>query len=561
MPDFPLHRRSRLKRYEISEQSTPNYQFALWLKEWYEEAASRDSKLQFAYRKALDAMIKWPEKLKSGREAGKLPGIGPSISAKLDEKLRQQQIEFGIVPEIPDGTVLFGEEIIEEVKPKKIKKTSTEAKTVKEYIPTYRSAPYSVLVALLLHLHQDPQNGPINKSDLIMKAQVFCTSSLSDGMFPSINGALKILEEKDFISRLGNPPHFILTVKGAGLAEKLWQKGEKRPSQTTLPTLNSSRLADAQSHVTKGDDDNDLRDLESFTWPSGSFEIILLVDVREIRSREDRNYLTERLTQLGIQSELRNLELGDFIWVARKTDKFSSCWTDTEEVVLDTLIERKCESDLIASLADGRFREQKHRISRSLLKSTFYLVERNGSAVNNEFLGGGEERLLAATLQCQIVDGLMYRQTGGLDESIVFLATLHRRLKLMYTGKSVTACSLKACDFNYRRFPQQFRKLKEDCQQENVMLNYTAYSLLNAKSTNQSSTDIFLRQLLTIKGVTFDKACAILKCYSSPSALYRFYRGLPNELAKQDAFKEFVAKEKKFGSALSRKIYEVFGKQ
>jgi hypothetical protein len=53
MPDapFPLHRRSRLKNYEISEQSTPNYQFALWLKEWYEEAAKRDSKLQFAYRK------------------------------------------------------------------------------------------------------------------------------------------------------------------------------------------------------------------------------------------------------------------------------------------------------------------------------------------------------------------------------------------------------------------------------------------------------------------------------------------------------------------------------
>ena len=51
MSEFPLHRRSRLKRLEISEASTPNYLFATWLKEWYEEAASRDSKLQFAYRK------------------------------------------------------------------------------------------------------------------------------------------------------------------------------------------------------------------------------------------------------------------------------------------------------------------------------------------------------------------------------------------------------------------------------------------------------------------------------------------------------------------------------
>ena len=51
MSEFPLHLRSRLKRFEISEASTPNYLFAMWLKEWYEEAASRDSKLQFAYRK------------------------------------------------------------------------------------------------------------------------------------------------------------------------------------------------------------------------------------------------------------------------------------------------------------------------------------------------------------------------------------------------------------------------------------------------------------------------------------------------------------------------------
>lgn len=558
MPDFPLHRRSRLKHYEISEQTTPNYQFALWIKEWYEEAASRDSKLQFAYRKALDAMIKWPEKLRNGREAGKLPGIGPSISAKLDEKLRKQQIEFGMVPEIPDGTVLFADDILEE-EPKRAKtRKANKSSSVKEYIPTYRSAPYSVLLALLLHLHQDPQNGPLNKSEVTMKAQVFCTSSLSDGMFPSINGALKILEEKDLIGRLGNPPHFALTLKGLELAEKLWEKGEKRPSQAAFPPVDPSRLYNYKT------DENDNESvyttkLESFTWPAGSFEIILLVDVREIRSREDRNYLTERLNQLGIPSEVRNLELGDFVWVARKMEKLSNCWTDSEEVILDTLIERKREDDLIASLADGRFREQKHRIARSLLSSTFYLVERTGAAAATEFLGGAEERLLAATLQCQIIDSLMYRQTSSLDESIVFLATLHRQLKAAYLGRSLTACALKACDFNYKRFPQQFSELKQ--QQQDLLMNYTAYAQLNSKSTNQSASDIFLRQLLTIKGVTFDKACAIIKKCPTPQALFRFYRNLPNDLAKQDAFKETMSQGKKFGPSLSRKIYQVFGKE
>ena len=281
--------------------------------------------------------------------------------------------------------------------------------------------------------------------------------------------------------------------------------------------------------------------------------------------------MSERLNQLGIKSELRNLELGDFIWIARRTGLIGgkqnagphTNWTDTEEIVLDTLIERKREDDLIASICDGRFREQKHRIARSQLASTFYLVERGGKAVAHEFLGGGEERLLAATLQCQLIDGLMYRQTGGLDESIVFLASLHKHLKSIYANSSISACALKASQFNFKKFPQQFSELKDANPQSKVFLNYTAYALLNSKSTNQSSSDIFLRQLLTIKGLTFDKACAILRKYPSPLALYRFYQSLPaNVLAKEDAFKEFIGeKGKKFGSALSRKIYQVFGRK
>ena len=522
-------------------------------------------------------MIKWPEKLRNGREAGKLPGIGPSISAKLDERLRAHQIEFGIVNEIPDGVVLFADNQEVVVKEKPARKTVK--KNTKEYVPTYRSASYSVLIALLLHLHADSQNGPLNKSELILKAQCYSTSPLNDGMFPSINGALKTLEDKELIGKMGNPAHYALTAKGLELAEKLWQKGEKRPSQVALSPVNPSRLYTTKSELNQNDLDSDdivVRDLELFTWPAGSFDIVLLVDVREIRSREDRNYLSERLGQLGIISEVRNLELGDFIWVARKKSfrdreegimppakTEAAQWTDTEEIVLDTLIERKREDDLIASISDGRFREQKHRIARSLLSSTFYLVERNGTAAAHEFLGGAEERLLAATLQCQVIDGLMYRQTSGLDESIVFLAAAHKQLQIMFKDKEISACKLKACEFSYKNFPVQFAKLKEINWERRVFMNYTAYALLNAKTTNQSSADVFLRQLMTIKGVTFDKACLIIKRYPTPRALYRFYEDLPNELAKEDAFKEFPmdGSMKRFGVALSKKIYEVFGKR
>ena len=157
----------------------------------------------------------------------------------------------------------------------------------------------------------------------------------------------------------------------------------------------------------------------------------------------------------------------------------------------------------------------------------------------------------------------MYRQTGGLDESIVFLASLHKHLISTYAATQISACTLKASQFNYKSFPKQFTELKESNPNAKVFLNYTAYALLNSKSTNQSSSDIFLRQLLTIKGLTFDKACSILRKHPSPLALYHFYQSFPaNELAKEDAFKEFIGENgKKFGAALSKKIYQVFGRK
>lgn len=48
---------------------------------------------------------------------------------------------------------------------------------------------------------------------------------------------------------------------------------------------------------------------------------------------------------------VRSLELGDVIWVAKRKDE--------EELVLEHVLERKRADDLVASIKDGRFKEQK----------------------------------------------------------------------------------------------------------------------------------------------------------------------------------------------------------
>lgn len=85
--------------------------------------------------------------------------------------------------------------------------------------------------------------------------------------------------------------------------------------------------------------------------PAGAFEILLVLDNREVRSRKDRDYFQVQLEKRGVKVLTMMLELGDVCWVAREKD--GNC------VMLDYIVERKGKEDLISSLQDGRFKEQK----------------------------------------------------------------------------------------------------------------------------------------------------------------------------------------------------------
>ena len=57
---------------------------------------------------------------------------------------------------------------------------------------------------------------------------------------------------------------------------------------------------------------------ESIKFAAGSFEVLLLLDNREIRSQKDRAFIQQRMSEAGISHVTRALEVGDFLWVARR---------------------------------------------------------------------------------------------------------------------------------------------------------------------------------------------------------------------------------------------------
>lgn len=57
-----------------------------------------------------------------------------------------------------------------------------------------------------------------------------------------------------------------------------------------------------------------------FEIPIESIEalnVVLIVDNREIKNQEDRTYIHSKLIENGLDCELGNLPVGDFLWIAR----------------------------------------------------------------------------------------------------------------------------------------------------------------------------------------------------------------------------------------------------
>ena len=94
---------------------------------------------------------------------------------------------------------------------------------------------------------------------------------------------------------------------------------------------------------------------KAITFDAGSYEIVLILDTREIESRNNRDRFAEKLAEKGVKIETRALRLGDVCWVARRTDGLGG---EEDECVLDYVLERKRLDDLCSSMRDGRYHEQ-----------------------------------------------------------------------------------------------------------------------------------------------------------------------------------------------------------
>jgi crossover junction endonuclease MUS81 len=297
--------------------------------------------------------------------------------------------------------------------------------------------------------------------------------------------------------------------------------------------------------------------------PPGSFSVQLLLDVREVRAKTDRDYMQEELTKLGVKPVMRSLELGDAQWVAKCHDSslLSRHGAEGDEVVLDWIVERKRLDDLIGSIKDGRFHEQKFRLNRSGVKKVIYIIE--DIAMDPASFQRYEESVLSAIASTQVVSRYFVKKTAKMDETIKYLAKMTTMLKRTYekTALNVIPTNILTTK-NYIPLLQHLR------QQDPAMshyISYPAFASMASKSESITLRDIFLKMLMTTKGVTGEKALEIQKKWKTPHNLVSAFEACGNgetgKKRKQDmVFRELghLFGRKKITKPLSQKIAEVW---
>jgi crossover junction endonuclease MUS81 len=248
--------------------------------------------------------------------------------------------------------------------------------------------------------------------------------------------------------------------------------------------------------------------------------MLLLIDYREqallkilnLDLKCNDNIVNVNYMNMTADIKVCNLEIGDFIIKNEGGEIFA-------------IIERKTFSDLCSSIVDGRFREQKSRISECIdSNKVMYILE------------GSKEK-------CRL-------KQNNINGSVINLIWKHKFKVLQTTNENDTLEVLF----------QLYKKLSEplylDVQPQLV-------STSRASKKGKFLDNPMIHILETIPGVSLQVATSIAKTYGNMNELMEAYIKIGDqENMKEVLLSDIIITEKrKVGKSLSKKIYQImFGK-
>jgi crossover junction endonuclease MUS81 len=462
-------------------------------------------------------------------------------------------------------------------KPKKTRKP-------KPYVPSLRSGPYAIILALAT-LDEEASSG-LTKAQTIELAQPHCDSSFSAPSDPSKYytawNSMKTLVEKDLVYEKGRPLRkYALTDEGWEVAKRI--QGTIGGKETTpavtekiggpeadLIEVESSSESGGPQQATEDSTPNVSEEAEvpfpTFSpviVPPSAFTVELVLDVREVRAKEDRDYMAAELRKKGVPPTIRALELGDALWVAKCKDPtfLPQKGIDGDEIILDWIVERKRLDDLVGSIKDGRFHEQKFRLHKSGVKNVIYIIEE--IAMNSDHFQRYEEAVESAIAGTQVVNGYFVKKTQKMDDTIRYLARMTMLLKSMYESKPLYV--IPTTVLTSRNYTPMLKKLAEEQPSTNYNITYPAFASLASKSDSMTLRDVYLKMVMSTRGITGEKALEMQRRWRTPYDFAKAFEACGEGEEGKKRKRELVSGQmsdlvgrKKIAKSLSQKIAEVW---
>ncbi|KAI1434499.1 hypothetical protein GGR50DRAFT_687575 [Xylaria sp. CBS 124048] len=620
----PVSSAIMLSMHPKGEKPPANPLLLGWVKEWVDEARERNSKGLTTYKHAYESLKACPVTFQHPSQLQQLKGFGPKLCDRLTEKLKQHLQENGLpMPKHPRKWRVPGlndqdeeeEEDLQSRPPKRPRKA-------KAYVPTLRSGAYALILGLAT-LDEDAHVG-LTKPQLIEVAQPHCDASFTapshTTSFYTAWNSMRTLIDKDLVFERGRPlRRYALSDDGWEVARRLKSAANltpaelaaqerravrpevpealppspPRPSPSQPPARLSARLparlparsptrspsieteeikpppprssyADVVPNKESTSNSSAIPNFRPIRLAAGSFTVHLVLDRREVRAKTDRDYIQDELTKKGVKPISRALELGDALWVAKCHDPTFLTRTGAEgdEVVLDWIVERKRLDDLIGSIKDGRFHEQKFRQKRSGVKNVVYIVEEIN--MDAQVFRKHEEAVQSAVASTQVVNGYFLKRTQKLDDTIRYLARMTVLLKKQYESKPLLVIPTEV--LTTQNFLPLLEHLREKQPTVGHYISYPAFASLASKSDTMTLRDVHLKMLMCSRSVTGEKAIEMQKIWKTPYEFVKAYEecgtGQANKQKQQDLVFLHMGKSigrKKISKALSQQIAEVWG--
>ncbi|KAL8867602.1 MAG: hypothetical protein Q9174_005556, partial [Haloplaca sp. 1 TL-2023] len=228
------------------------------------------------------------------------------------------------------------------------------------------------------------------------------------------------------------------------------------------------------------------------------------------------------------------------------------------EIALDYIIERKRLDDLISSIKDGRFHEQKFRLRKSGVRNVVYLVE--DISISQEVKNKYWEAVQSAVVGTQVINGFFVKRTRGLDETIRYLVRMTRILKLTYESQPLTL--LPSHTLSPSTYLPLLTHLSSTQPKTPHHITYASFSSLSSKTGTRTLRDVFLQMLMTTRGLTADKAIAIQNIWTTPRAFVEAYKSCATDKEREGMVERRLLGEQgrgKVGKQLSKILGEVWG--